>query len=124
MNRNHVIKPAAGLLLLCLAAGTAWADKTPKATAPLRALELAIETSGAQFNLPAGGVGNITLVPCNGCRAQTLLLGLQARLLLDGRAVNAMALQRSLRAQPRSSVAVFYRRGSTEITRVVAYTPR
>ncbi len=124
MNRIERLLACASLSLVALQVGTAWAESAaPRKAAPLKVIELAVETSAADFAVPTGGVGNVTVQPCAGCRAQTLLLGTQARLLLDGRAVSAVELRRSLLAQPLASVAVFYRRGSTEITRVIVTSP-
>lgn len=124
IGRISALPFAALLFVALLAPASADAQSSrPRAPAPLQVVELAIETAGAGLVLPAGGIGNVTVVPCAGCKPQTLLIGSQSRLTLDGQSVGALELRRALLSQPDSSVALFYRRGSTEITRILVVSP-
>jgi hypothetical protein len=110
-------------LSLTAAPRPAAAAKPSTPTAGLRVLELAVEARGADLILPATGVGRLSLAPCLNCRPLALLTGATTRSLVDGAPVTLEVLRRTLLAEPEASVALFYRRSSGEVTRILVTLP-
>lgn len=92
-------------------------------TAGLRVLENAIETRAADLRLPATGVGRLSVAPCRDCHPLALLTGAATRSFIDGAPVTPDVLRRTLLAEPDASVALFYRRSSGEVTRILVTLP-
>lgn len=105
------------------AAPTPAAAAKPGPTSGLRVLELAVEARGADVTLPPTGTGRLSVLPCRDCRPLTLLTGAATRSLVDGAPVSLEVLRRTLLAEPEASVALFYRRSTGEVTRILVTLP-
>lgn len=118
----------AACLLATAAAGPARAQapaaapRTP-APPPMHALEQALETRSGAVILPAGGIGNVVVTPCAGCRPVSMLAGGDTLWLLGERRVGFAELQRALASGPRVPVLVFYQGPGGAVTRLVARVP-
>ncbi len=89
----------------------------------LRVLELAVEAAAADVALPADGSGRLTVKPCPACAPVALVTGAATRSLVDGAPVSLEVLRRTLATEADASVAVFYRRASGEVTRILVTLP-
>ncbi len=108
---------------LAVAASPGLAADRSMPMAALRVLEHSIETRAAELRLPATGVGRLTVAPCRDCRSLALLTGAATRSFVDGAPVTPDVLRRTLLAEPDASVALFYRRSSGEVTRILVTLP-
>jgi hypothetical protein len=95
----------------------------PRALAPMRALEQALETRSGAVILPSGGIGNVVVTPCAGCKPVSMVAGSETRWLLGERSVGFAEVQRVLATGPRVPVLVFYRAPGGALTRLVARVP-
>jgi hypothetical protein len=114
---------ALAVLALQAVAPLAGAAEPSTPTSGLRVLELAVEARGADVTLPATGVGTLGVAPCRDCAPLALLTGAATRGLIDGVPVTLEVLRRTLQAEPDASVALFYRRSSSEVTRILVTLP-
>lgn len=127
--RAHSTVRSTLLLLGLLQAATAsaqapaGASRNSSPAAGLRVVELAVEARAADLSLPLTDAGNVTVRACSACKPVALLTGARARYTLDLEAVTLSQLRGALRAAPETAVVVFYARGGTEITRIVATSP-
>lgn len=93
------------------------------ATPPIVAVEQAVETSAGQLPLPGGGIGAMNLQPCARCRPVALLAVSSTRWIVGGQALPFVEFSRLLALRPAAPVVVLYRKGSGEVTRVIAQLP-
>lgn len=118
------------LAVVALSSGTAATAQSPatvpraSAPAPMHALEQAIETRSGAVILPTGGIGNVVVTPCAGCRPVAMLAGSDTRWLLGERRVGFAEVQRALAAGPRVPVLLFYQGPGGALTRLVARAPQ
>jgi hypothetical protein len=107
-----------------VAALVALAGATANAAPPaIVAVEQAVETSAGQLALPGGGVGAMNLQPCARCRPVSLLAVSSTRWIAGGQALPFAEFSRLAALRPAAPVVVLYRKGSGEITRVIAQLP-
>lgn len=93
------------------------------ASAPIRALEQAVETRSGALLLPDDGIGTVTVTPCSGCRPLGLLAGSSTTWMLGDRPVDFGRLRRVLRSGARVPVIVYYDGRNRALTRLVARVP-
>jgi hypothetical protein len=94
-----------------------------RAAPPIVAVEQAVETSAGQLALPGSGIGAMSLQPCARCRPVSLLAGSSTRWIVGGQALPFADFSRLVALRPAAPVVVLYRKGSGEITRVIAQLP-
>lgn len=118
--KNRIVSMLIAPTLVALALSATAVQAAPQ---PLRAVELAVETSTRDIALPAGDAGSISVKPCAGCKSLVLFTGARTRYFLDGRELPVAELRRALTARSDADLVLLYGRGSSQITRVLATLP-
>jgi len=103
------------LLLLALAAGAAGAQ--PPRSVPL---EEAVETSSRDVRLPTDANGPVVFSNCGTCRLNSLRLSGSTRYFVGTDPVTLRQLNAFVAAHDPIFMLVYYRAGTSDITRIVA----
>lgn len=85
-----------------------------------RIAELAIEVSGNQVLFPSGGIGNVVVTPCEGCRPVALLASSRTQYFSGDQPIRFNDLRTALVRAPAMQLVVLYDARTLELSRVLS----